>query len=85
MLEMDDDAIVAIGPERAARATLLPVGAKHEMVDDQLTATGEQIRQRLPPVWTIELVWFFHLDPRQFAALPAQVVAQPGELLLLGQ
>src|SRR5260370_40238620 len=36
MRQMNVDAIVVVGPERAARAALGPVRSKHEMIDQQL-------------------------------------------------
>jgi hypothetical protein len=55
------------------------------MVDDQLAALGEEIGKRLRAVRTFEDVVSLNLDPRQFTALPAQLVALPGELLFSGQ
>ena len=42
-LQVRHDAIVAIGPERTALAAGVPIGVKHEMVDDELRAAAKQI------------------------------------------
>src|SRR6202022_4167906 len=44
--EVHDAALEIVGPERAALAPLLPVGREHEMVDNQLRASGEQVAER---------------------------------------
>src|SRR6266566_1502772 len=67
---MDDDRIEIIGPERAMRTPGLPIGPKHEVVDDELTAPVKDI-------------FLFHAFPWQIAALLAQLVAQASKLLLL--
>ena len=43
---MDDGAVEMIGEERAARAALLPIRAKHEVIDDQLAFAAKQLGQR---------------------------------------
>ena len=72
-----------VGPRRAARAALLPVGAEHEVVDDQLPAALEQVGQPDLALRAGEAVVLGHLDHRQPAALGAQRVAAAGQLLLL--
>src|SRR6059036_262757 len=74
-----------IGQERAAPAALLPPGSEHEMIDNQLAASGEKVGQRLLAIWPVEYVVLFHLDPGQVAPLGAQLIAQPGEFLFLDQ
>src|SRR6266511_4854098 len=74
-----------IGPERAALATLLPSWSEHEMHDDQLAASIEEVGERLLAVRPVEAIPLLHPDPGQLAALPAQLIAQPGEGLLLAQ
>ena len=36
MIEMNDDTVVVIGPERAAGTTLVPFRPEHEVINDQL-------------------------------------------------
>jgi len=44
--KMDHPAVEMIGQERTARAAFFPVGAEHEVIDDQLALAAEQIGQR---------------------------------------
>jgi len=55
----------------------------HEVVDEQLRATVEQLAQRFPAVVGVELVLLVDPDPRQLAALSRQLVAAARQLLLL--
>src|SRR5260370_4662864 len=85
MFEMHESALDVVDLERAADAALLPAGAKHKMLDDQLAATVEEVSQHLRAVGSLEEVGLVDLDPRQFAAFGAQSVAQAGEFLFLRQ
>src|SRR5712692_3035727 len=82
---MDEDAIDVIELERAADATLAPVRTEHEMLDDQLVASAEQVGQRLLAAGPVEDVILFHLYPGQRPPLGAEPIAQAGELLFLAQ
>ena len=55
------------------------------MVDDQLVAAGEEIRECLRAVRTFEDIVLLDPFPRQFAALPAQFVASACEFFFGGQ
>src|SRR6476619_6517247 len=55
---------------------------KHEVVDDELTSPGEEIRERLAAVGAIERVFLGHSFPRQAALQTAHLVALPRERLL---
>ena len=83
--ESDERPVDVVGVKRAADATLLPVGAEHEVVDDELAPALEEILERLLPVGTLEDIGLLDLHPGQSAALPAQFVLEPGEMLLLLQ
>src|SRR4051794_39457331 len=83
--EMDADAVEIVRPEGAMRAAGLPVGTEHEVVDDELTSTIEQIGQRPSSTRRFEFVRLLHALPGKLAALPADLVAQPRELLLFGE
>src|SRR6476660_1559805 len=78
-------AVEVVGHERAARAALLPVRTKHEVVDDELTVAAEEVREADLPVRCVEHVVLLDADPRQLAALASEFVALPRELLLLRQ
>src|ERR1700730_18716616 len=55
------------------------------MVDDQLTASVEQVSERFLAVGGIENVVLLNLDPRQLAPLGAHLVTQTGKCLFLLQ
>src|SRR5262249_50689573 len=57
----------------------------HEMLDDQLAASVKEIGERLLATRAIEDVFLLDFDPGQLAALAAQLIAQPSQLLLLAQ
>src|SRR5262249_3831865 len=73
------------GPEGAALAAGFPFGAEHEVVDDELAATLEEVGERLPAARALEDVRLVDPDPRQRAPLSAELVAQPRALLLPGE
>jgi hypothetical protein len=83
--EVDRGAVEMIGKQRTAWAALLPAGAEHEVINDQLTLAAEQIGQGLFARRRIEHIISVHLFPRQLAALLAQGVACPGKSLFLGE
>ena len=85
MLEMLQRAHGVIEFERAADAAFRPVGAEHEVLDDKLAASVEQVGEGDLAVRSVEHVVLLHLDPGQRATLGAQLVAQPGEFLFLAQ
>src|SRR5215831_19454613 len=82
---MDNDRGEIVRPERAVLAPRIPVGSKHEVVDDQLTSALEQVRQRLFSIWTVKDIILVQLHPRQLLPLMTQSIAQFGELLLFRQ
>ena len=85
MFEVRERAFNVVDLERAAHAALLPSGAVHEMFDDQLATSVEEIGERLFALRTIEQVILLDLDPRQRAPLGAQLIAQPREFFFLDQ
>src|SRR5439155_19083128 len=68
-----------------ADAALAPVRAEHEMLDDQLAASLEQIGESFLTIRPVEDITLLDLDPGQCPPLGAQPVAQPGEFLFLAQ
>jgi hypothetical protein len=68
---MDHRAVEMIGQQRTARTAFFPVGAEHEVIDDQLALAAEQIGQRLLAARSLEYVALVHALPGQFAALAA--------------
>src|SRR5262245_25588228 len=85
MFEMHDGAFHMVGLERAADAALTKIPSPHEMMNDQLAAAFEKVRQSHFALRRVEDIFLLHLDPWQLAALPRQLVAGLGELLLIRQ
>ena len=80
MGEVDTEPVVVVGPEGADGTTLLPVGAEHEVVDDELAAAVEKLLEGLRTVRRVEDVRLVDSDPRQVATLTAEFVAPEREL-----
>src|SRR4029453_7048715 len=70
---------------RAARAALLPVGPEHEVIDDELAPSAEQVGERRLPARALELVALLDLHPRQLAALTGELLALAREPLFVRQ
>jgi hypothetical protein len=85
MLQVDQCAVDVVRQERAAGAAFLPARTEHEVIGHELAAAVEQVGQAPPALRAFECVDLIHADPRQLAALGAQLVAQPGEFLLFPQ
>jgi len=83
VVEVNAETVEIVCPEGAVLATLVPVGGEHEVIDDELAPTVEELGQRLPALRPVEDVLLLHLLPRQGAPLPGELVAKPRELLLL--
>ena len=63
----------------------LHAGAEHEVVDQELRAPVEQLRQRLGPLLGFEAVLVLDGHPGEVPPLLRELVIAPGELLLLRQ
>src|SRR5437660_5482103 len=74
-----------IGQVGTTFATLFPARAEHEMINNQLAASLEQIGQRLFSVWSVEEILLLDLDHRQFAPRRTKRVALATELLFSRQ
>src|SRR5437660_12577283 len=59
------------------------VGVEHRVIDNQLAASREEVAECLLPVLALESVLLLDELPGQIAPLPAQLVAQPGDLPFL--
>src|SRR5262245_20600811 len=78
VFEMHQSPFDMVHLERAADAALLPFGAEHEMLDDQLTPAAEEVRECLFAVRPLKDIIFLDLHPGQLATFPTHLVAQPG-------
>src|SRR5690349_17821602 len=66
---------------RAGRTPPRVVGSEHEVVNEELRASSEEVCQRGAPFFGVEPVLLFHPDPRQILPQPRQLVAAPRQLL----
>src|SRR3954469_22960981 len=80
---MDDEAVQPVRDGRAGRTPRRVVGPEHEVVDEELRAPSEEVRQRGAPRIGLESVILVDPDPRQLPTSPRQLVAPPRQLLLL--
>ncbi|MDT5326770.1 MAG: hypothetical protein QOF25_3922, partial [Mycobacterium sp.] len=72
-----------VGHHRAPGASLIPFGAEHEVLNDQLAATVEQIDERGGAVLGVERVGRGDLHHRQASARGADRILHPDQLLLV--
>src|SRR5437016_3772045 len=80
---MDRVRIDGVDDRRAHGAARLVRRAEHEVVDEQLRATVEELGERLRPRRGLEAVVLLDRHPGELPPLPRQLVAATGELLLL--
>ena len=81
-VQVRDEGVDGVRDRRVDRAAGLVARAEHEVVDEQLAAAVEELRQRARAVVGVEAVVLLDADPRQLASLARQLVAQPRVLLL---
>src|SRR5258708_5887913 len=82
---MHHAAVDMVGNERAAWAAFHPSRAEHKVIHNQLASSPEKIGESFLALWPVEDVGLLYFLPREFAALPAQFISQPRELLLFLQ
>src|SRR5262249_53402179 len=83
--QMHVDAVEIVGPERAAGATLVPVRTEHEVLNDELTASAEEVGERDRSLGRLEYVGLVDSLPRKRPALARQFLPLMGEGPLLGE
>ena len=81
MGKMNRDALKIVGPERAALASLLPVGAEHKVVYNQLALVSKKIFQVLFAVRPLEPVFLFNLDPGKLPDFLGEFIPEFRKLL----
>jgi hypothetical protein len=79
---VDDAAVERVGPGRAGRATGGIGRTEHEVIDKELRAAVEELRQGLRALVRLERVLLLDGDPGQLSPLPCKLVAAAGQLLL---
>jgi hypothetical protein len=82
MVEVDDETVEGVGDRRAGRAPRVVFRPEHEVVDEQLRASGEELRQRLRPLVGLKGVLLLEPHPRKLQPLPRELVASSRQLLL---
>src|SRR5215470_374491 len=81
MREVDDEAVEAVRDRRAGRTPCRVLGPKHEVVDEQLRASPEQIGEGRRALIGREAVLLVDAEPGQLLPPPRQLVAAPRQLL----
>src|SRR5713226_5705280 len=82
MREVDDGAVEAVRDRRAGRTPCRVLGAEHEVVDEELRASPEQIGEGRRARVGREAVLLVNADPGQLLPPPRQLVAAPRQRLL---
>src|SRR5580692_7965892 len=85
MLKVLTGPIDVIAQKRATATTLLPPRSEHEVIDDELAASLEQIRERHLPVRPFEEIGLVDLHPGQLTSLPAHFIVFSRGFLLFDQ
>ena len=75
MLQVDDGRIVEVREERTRLAALVPFWVEHEVVDDQLALSVEEIGQGLLAIRALEGVGLLDTLSRQLLTQLGQLVA----------
>src|SRR5215469_11901370 len=82
MREVDDGAVEAVRDRRAGRTPCRVLGPEHEVVDEQLRASPEQIGEGRRALIGLEAVLLVDAEPGQLLPPPRQLVAAPRQRLL---
>ena len=72
-----------IGQIGTAWAALVPSRTEHEVIDQQLVATVEQIGKGFSDIGSIERVVFFDFFPRQFTTGGTECIPGAGKFFFL--
>ena len=79
---MRENAVEAIGQQRAGRAARLLTRTEHEVINQELTAPIEKIGESFPAGGRIENVFLADFDPGKRLALLIDPVPQMNEFFL---
>src|SRR5258708_2393667 len=80
--EVDDGAVEAVRDRRAGRTACRVLGPEHEVVDEELRTSSEEIGEGHCVLVGLEAVLLVDPDPGQFLPPPRQLVALPRQRLL---
>src|SRR2546426_11046785 len=73
--QVDDEAAEPVRDRRAVRTPCRVVGPEHEVIDEELRASSEEVRQRGSPLVGRESILLVDPNPRQLLPPPRQPVA----------
>src|SRR5436190_8504414 len=73
--QVSSDPVETVRDRRAGRTARGIIGAKHEMINQQLRASAKEVCQRRAPFIRLELVLLVEPDPRQFLTFSRQLIA----------
>src|SRR6516164_9854364 len=80
--QVDGDSVEPVRDRRAGGASSLEVGPEHEVVNEELRAPSEKVRQRSTPFIGLESVLFVDPNPGQLLTSSRKLVAAPRMFLL---
>ena len=80
--QVNYEPVEAVRDRRAGRTARRVVGPEHEVVDEELRAPSEEVRQQGAAFISLKSVLLVDPNPRQLLTSPRQLVAAPRELLL---
>src|SRR6266700_7893365 len=76
------EAVEPVRNRRAGRTPRFVVGTEHEVVDEELRASSEEVCQRRAPLVGVESIFLVDPNPRQRLPPPRHLVAAPRQFLL---
>src|SRR5258708_4126245 len=80
--EVDDGAVEAVRDRRAGGTSCRVVGPEHEVIDEELGASTEEIGERCCALFCVESILLVDSHPGQLLASPRQFVAAPCQVFL---
>src|SRR5467141_3806978 len=80
--EVDDGAVEAVRDRRAGRTSRRVIGPEHEVIDEELRPSSEEIGEGCCALVGFEAVLLVDSDPWQLLPQPRQLVAPPRQRLL---
>jgi hypothetical protein len=80
--QVDDGAVEGIRDHRTRGTACLPIFPKHEVVDEELRSSSEEVCQRRAPFVGFKLILLVDANPRQLLPPSRQLVAAPRQFLL---
>src|SRR5947208_10294523 len=80
--QVNREPVEPVRNRRAGRTPCFVVGPGHEMIDEQLRASSEEVCKRSAPLVGLEAVFLVGSNPRQFLPFSRQFIATAGQFLL---